>query len=136
MAGSPRASSRRRVLDHPMFRELNQADVKILRKAAQPMSFPEGATIQEGGRVDRRCFVVLDGLVELSDDESTVACGPGGAFGDAGSYGRALPATAVARTQVRTFVIPSLVMASLAARNPELALRLASAATESTSMAG
>jgi len=136
MVGSPRASARRRVVDHPIFRELNHADAKMLRKAAQPMSFPEGATIQEGGAVDRRCFVVFDGLVDLSDDESTVACGPGGAFGDAGSYGRALPATAVARTQVRTFVIPSLVMASLAARNPELASRLAAAAAESTSIAG
>ena len=100
------------------------------------MTFPQGATIQVGGQVDRRCFVVVDGLVELTDGETVLECGPGGAFGDAGSYGRALPATALAKTQVRTFMIPSLVMASLTNSNRALALRLARTATESTSLAG
>ena len=100
------------------------------------MSFPQGATIQRCGAVDRRCFVVLDGFVELSDNESSFTCGPGGVFGDAGSYGRALPATAVAKSPVRTFMIPSLVMANLAIRNDGLAVRLATITTDSTSLAG
>lgn len=134
--GMNKSLSRRRVVDQSVFRGLTSGDAKLLRKAARPMSFPQGATIQRCGTVDRRCFVVLDGFVELSDDELSFTCGPGGVFGDAGSYGRALPATAVARTQVRTFMIPSLVMANLAIRNDALAVRLARMSTESASLAG
>ena len=131
-----RGSSRRRVADHAIFGDLRPAEVKVLRKAAKPMSFPAGATIQVGGHVDRRCFVVFDGLVMLSDADTSIECGPGGVFGDAGSYGRALPATATARTQVRTFMIPSLVMANLMNLNPRLAGRVAHVRDESSSLAG
>jgi CRP-like cAMP-binding protein len=131
-----RGSSRRRAAEHPIFADLRPPEIKALRKAAQPMSFPAGATIQVVGHVDRRCFVVFDGLVLLSDATMSMECGPGGVFGDAGGYGRALPATAVAKTQVRTFMIPSLVMANLMNSNPRLAARVANARDESSSLAG
>jgi len=136
LMASAKPSHKRRVTDHPVFGDLAPAEAKALRKAAKPMSFPQNATIQIGGRVDRRCFVVFDGLVELSDGETSIECGPGGVFGDAGSYGRAIPATAIARTNVKTFVIPSLVMANLANSNPGVAARLAPGASESNSLAG
>lgn len=130
-----RGSNRKRVTDHPLFADLDAAEAKALRKAAKPMTFPPGATIQRLGVVDRRCFVVLDGIVELSDGTTTIECGPGGVFGDAGSYGRKLPATALARTQVRTFVIPSLVMASLTNANARLATRLSEQAHQHVALA-
>lgn len=136
LMGSAKPSPKRRVTDHPVFADLVPAELKLLRKAAQQMYFPQNATIQTGGQVDRRCFVVFDGLVELSDGETSIDCGPGGVFGDAGSYGRAIPATAVALTNVRTFVIPSLVMANLVNSNPRLAARLTADAAETTSIAG
>lgn len=136
LVGSARSSSKLRVTDHPVFADLRPSEAKVLRKAAKPMHFVQNAKIQVGGQVDRRCFVVFDGLVRLSDGETTIDCGPGAVFGDAGSYGKAIPATAVAQTNVRTFMIPSLVMANLTNSNPSLANRLARGAPESTSLAG
>ncbi len=102
------------------------------------MAYPAGATIQQAGAVDRRLYLVVEGTVELiEEDRPAVVLGAGGVFGDAGR--RAVPhrATAVARTAVRTLQLPSLLVAGLASRYPSVASWLTVAdAVAPNSMAG
>ena len=109
-----------RITDLPVFSRLEPADRRWLRKNARPMSYPAGATLQEGGTVDRRFFVVVEGAVRLDDGVRALDFGPGVAFGDARSSGDELPVTAIATSDVRTFIVPSLAMAWLAQHYPHV----------------
>jgi len=113
-----------RVTDVPVFSALESADRRWLRKTARSMSYPIGATIQEAGNIDRRFFVLVDGMVRLDDGIRARDFGPGVAFGDARSSGEELPVTATALSDVRTFVVPSLAMAWLAQHYPHIAVWL------------
>ena len=57
--------SKARITDLGVFAALEPADRKWLLKTARPMTFPVGATLQEAGSVDRRVFVVIEGMVRL-----------------------------------------------------------------------
>ncbi|MEZ5281489.1 MAG: cyclic nucleotide-binding domain-containing protein [Acidimicrobiales bacterium] len=111
---------RLQITDVAAFADLSPADKRALRRAASPMTYPKGATIQEAGSIDRRLVVVVDGVVQLDDGSQRRECGPGTAFGDAGSYGQSLVVTATALSKVSTWQVPSLVIASLAKRNERL----------------
>ena len=113
-----------KITDLPVFDRLEVADRRWLRKTARPMTYPAGATLQEGGTVDRRFFVVMEGSVVLDDGARQVQCGPGVAFGDARSSGDELPVTAIAATDVRTYILPSLAVAWLAQHYPHVAVWL------------
>jgi len=110
-----------RLTDVAVFAALGPADRRWLRKTARPMSYPTGATIQEAGSVDRRFFVLVEGMVRLDDGSECHDFGAGVAFGDARSSGEELPVTATALTDVRTFIVPSLAMAWLAQHYPHIA---------------
>ena len=127
--------SKARITDLGVFAALEPADRKWLLKTARPMTFPVGATLQEAGSVDRRVFVVIEGMVRLDSGSTHADVGPGTAFGDARSSGEALPVTATALTDVRTYIVPSLAMAWLAQHYPHVALWLKRESTE-ISLAG
>ena len=124
-----------KITDLGGFRGLSNSDKKILRRAALSMSYPAGSSIQEAGSVDRRLVVVVEGLVKLDDGVTVRECGTGTAFGDAGSYGRSLLVTATAITSVRTFQVPSPVVAALMKRDRSLQEWLSSE-PEDASLAG
>ena len=73
---------RLQITDVAAFADLSPADKRALRRAASPMTYPKGATIQEAGSIDRRLVVVVDGVVQLDDGSQRRECGPGTAFGD------------------------------------------------------
>lgn len=110
-------SRKPQITDVAAFADLSPSEKKTLRRAASPMTYPRGSTIQQAGAIDRRLVVVVDGIVELDDGNEKRECGPGTAFGDAGSYGQSLVVTATALSRVSTWQVPSLVVAELARRN-------------------
>ena len=120
------SSLRERLRAHPLFADLDDAQLDRLAGSTSEFEAPAGQALIERGRPGSGLFVLEEGQALVEAPEGLRELGPGDVFGERALLGEDIERTARvrARTDVRCLAIARPEIERLLAENPRIAERL------------
>ncbi len=116
----------------PIFSKIALANQKLLCFGSERLTYTAGKEIFKQGDAGDACYVVIEGLVEITVDEQQgqgpfviATVGANGLFGEIGIFGRGKrTATATAKTRIEVLRIAADVFRGVIRENPDAATEL------------
>jgi len=116
----------------PFFAGLSRNELLEVAKVTEDLEVDEGKTLTRQGQSGSEFFVIIDGEVSVTKDESEIrTLGPGDFFGEIALLeDTPRTATVTAKTPLRFFVLTRQAFRSLLAHQPELEEKVTKALEE------
>jgi signal-transduction protein with cAMP-binding, CBS, and nucleotidyltransferase domain len=109
-----------------LFRNCAKRELRELARITSAVSVPAGRVLCQEGRVERQCFVVVEGEATATiAGEQVATFGPGGLFGDLALIDRGpQPLTVTAETDMRLLVLSMSEFDELVEKVPTVTKRI------------
>ena len=116
----------------PLFASCTKKELAQIASIADEIDLPEGKVLMEQGEQGREFFVLIEGNVDVIQDDRTVkSMGPGEFFGEIALVTKVpRSATVKATSPLRALVISDRAFRALLERSPEIQLSVLKALAE------
>ncbi len=117
----------------PLFSQLSRHELEALAKVTEDVEVEEGKVLARQGEIGREFFVLLDGEVAVTKNDSDVrTLGSGEFFGEIALISDSVrrTATVTAKTPLRFFVLTRQSFLGLIDRRPEIEQKVLEALAE------